>query len=273
MATGTTTTTTSGARHGFRPCRAGYSHRHDITVARRPNRPAITTESAGRGGPLGRCRSGRRRAHRADHRGVAGPGRQGRSRAGGTFGGRRRHRQHDREDQPAAGHQDVENRRQARPEGRRAVCAGQSRRQEWLVQHCEAHGMYLSPDSPTRSVRYAPTRDGDRPIVGGAGHPVGREKSPACSVQELDSWARKNYPGAMQTHYWSAQDYTPADELPYVADPARQRQDLRRNGFRQVGHDQRRRCGASVVEPDPGWADGLGERIRELEPARAVGNS
>ncbi|MCV7267732.1 FAD-dependent oxidoreductase [Mycolicibacterium doricum] len=77
-------------------------------------------------------------------------------------------------------------------------------------------GMYLSTDSPTRSVRYAPTPDGDRLIVGGAGHPVGREKHPSSSVQELDSWAKQHYPGAMQTNYWSAQDYTPVDELPYV---------------------------------------------------------
>jgi glycine/D-amino acid oxidase-like deaminating enzyme len=77
-------------------------------------------------------------------------------------------------------------------------------------------GMYISTDSPTRSVRYAPTPDGDRLIVGGAGHPVGHEKNPASSVQELDSWARVHYPGAMQTHYWSAQDYSPIDELPYV---------------------------------------------------------
>ena len=77
-------------------------------------------------------------------------------------------------------------------------------------------GMYISVDSPTRSVRYAPTPNGDRLIVGGAGHPVGREKSPSSSVQELDAWAKRHYPGAMQTHHWSAQDYTPADELPYV---------------------------------------------------------
>lgn len=77
-------------------------------------------------------------------------------------------------------------------------------------------GMYISTDSPTRSVRYAPTPEGDRLIVGGAGHLVGREKHPASSVQELDSWAKEHYPGAMQTHYWSAQDYSPADELPYV---------------------------------------------------------
>ncbi|HEX2212905.1 MAG TPA: FAD-binding oxidoreductase, partial [Mycobacterium sp.] len=77
-------------------------------------------------------------------------------------------------------------------------------------------GMYISVDSPTRSVRYAPTPDGDRLIAGGAGHPVGHEKSPASSVQELDQWTKLHYPGAMQTHYWSAQDYSPIDELPYV---------------------------------------------------------
>ncbi len=77
-------------------------------------------------------------------------------------------------------------------------------------------GMYISTDSPTRSVRYAPTADGQRLIVGGAGHPVGHEKHPSSSVQELDAWAKMNYPGAMQTHYWSAQDYSPIDELPYV---------------------------------------------------------
>lgn len=77
-------------------------------------------------------------------------------------------------------------------------------------------GMYLSVDSPTRSVRYAPTPDGERLIVGGAGHPVGREKHPSESLQELDSWAKEHFPGAVQTNYWSAQDYSPADELPYV---------------------------------------------------------
>lgn len=77
-------------------------------------------------------------------------------------------------------------------------------------------GMYISADSPTRSVRYAPTAEGDLLIVGGAGHPVGHQKNPASSVQELASWARRHYPGAMQTHYWSAQDYRPIDELPYV---------------------------------------------------------
>ncbi|HZA12030.1 FAD-dependent oxidoreductase [Mycobacterium sp.] len=76
--------------------------------------------------------------------------------------------------------------------------------------------MMISSDSPTRSVRYAPVGDGELLIVGGAGHPVGRAKHPAAAVQELSSWARIHYPGAAQTHYWSAQDYTPIDGLPYV---------------------------------------------------------
>jgi glycine/D-amino acid oxidase-like deaminating enzyme len=77
-------------------------------------------------------------------------------------------------------------------------------------------GMYISTDSPTRSVRYAPTADGEVLIVGGAGHPVGREKSPSEALDELTKWTTLHYPGAMKTHSWSAQDYSPADELPYV---------------------------------------------------------
>ena len=75
--------------------------------------------------------------------------------------------------------------------------------------------MMISIDSPTRSVRYAPVDGGKVLIVGGAGHTVGRKKSPTKALQEL-SWARMHYPGSVQTHFWSAQDYTPIDELPYV---------------------------------------------------------
>ncbi|MBW0016230.1 MAG: FAD-dependent oxidoreductase [Mycobacterium sp.] len=76
--------------------------------------------------------------------------------------------------------------------------------------------MMISTDSPTRSVRYAPVPDGELLIVGGAGHTVGRERSPSKALDELSSWAGTHYPGAVQTHFWSAQDYTPIDELPYV---------------------------------------------------------
>ncbi|MGE0217853.1 FAD-dependent oxidoreductase [Mycolicibacterium sp.] len=76
--------------------------------------------------------------------------------------------------------------------------------------------MFISVDSPTRSVRYAPTAAGDKLIVGGAGHTVGRAQHPSNAVTELAHWAALHFPGAVQTHFWSAQDYHPADELPYV---------------------------------------------------------
>ncbi len=75
--------------------------------------------------------------------------------------------------------------------------------------------MFISAGSPTRSLRYAPTDDGERLIVGGAGHTVGR-KSPTGELDELASWTQTHFPGAVQTHFWSAQDYTPIDRLPYV---------------------------------------------------------
>lgn len=76
--------------------------------------------------------------------------------------------------------------------------------------------MFLSTDSPSRSVRYAPTATGDLLIVGGGSHTVGRAEDAAGGVSELVHWAKQHYPGAVQTHYWSAQDYSPIDELPYV---------------------------------------------------------
>jgi hypothetical protein len=75
--------------------------------------------------------------------------------------------------------------------------------------------MMISAGSPTHSVRYAPVAGGERLIVGGAGHIVGR-KSPSGALKELSAWAQQHFPGATATHHWSAQDYTPADQLPYV---------------------------------------------------------
>lgn len=77
-------------------------------------------------------------------------------------------------------------------------------------------GMYLSADSPSRSVRYAPSADGDLLLIGGNGHVVGRESSTQSKVDELIDWTQKYWPGAQLTHQWSAQDYSPIDKLPYV---------------------------------------------------------
>lgn len=78
------------------------------------------------------------------------------------------------------------------------------------------HNTYISVDAPTRSVRYVPTETGRKLIVGGAGHSVGRSKHPSDGITELSQWTKQHFPGSVQTHFWSAQDYTPIAELPYV---------------------------------------------------------
>jgi glycine/D-amino acid oxidase-like deaminating enzyme len=77
-------------------------------------------------------------------------------------------------------------------------------------------GMYLSAGSDSRSVRDAPGPDGTKLLVGGSGHTVGRTSSEQRHVDTLREWTAKYLPGAVETHRWSAQDYSPVDGMPFV---------------------------------------------------------
>ena len=77
-------------------------------------------------------------------------------------------------------------------------------------------GMYLSAGSDSRSIRDAPRGEDRLLLVGGSGHGVGRVRSELEHVDRLRSWTREHFPGAVETHRWSAQDYAPADALPFV---------------------------------------------------------
>lgn len=77
-------------------------------------------------------------------------------------------------------------------------------------------GMYLSLDSPSRSLRTAAV-DGHRQLlVGGNGHAVGRHPSPRALIEDLEGWAKRAFPGAELTGAWSAQDYSSHNQLPFV---------------------------------------------------------
>jgi glycine/D-amino acid oxidase-like deaminating enzyme/nitrite reductase/ring-hydroxylating ferredoxin subunit len=77
-------------------------------------------------------------------------------------------------------------------------------------------GMYLSADSPTRSLRAVPVDDGELLLVGGNGHPGGRGGVTSERVADLTSWTERHFPGAERTHWWSAQDYRSANRVPFV---------------------------------------------------------
>jgi glycine/D-amino acid oxidase-like deaminating enzyme/nitrite reductase/ring-hydroxylating ferredoxin subunit len=78
-------------------------------------------------------------------------------------------------------------------------------------------GMYLSIDSPTRSLRTAQVGNEELLIVGGNDHIVGREASPRAQLSDLKAWAHSNFGRTEVVFAWSAQDYRTLDGLPKVA--------------------------------------------------------
>ena len=77
-------------------------------------------------------------------------------------------------------------------------------------------GMYLSADTPSRSLRDAPDPLGSLLLVGGNGHKPGGPVSEKERIDQLRQWTAEHFPGAEETHAWSAQDYVPHHALPFV---------------------------------------------------------
>ncbi len=77
-------------------------------------------------------------------------------------------------------------------------------------------GMYLSADSPTRSIRPQPVGDQMMLIIGGEGHKVGQEEDTRRRYAALEGWSRERFPVRSIEYRWSAQDYMPVDDVPYI---------------------------------------------------------
>lgn len=94
-------------------------------------------------------------------------------------------------------------------------------------------GMYLSADSPVRSVR--PWGEEGLVIVG-EGHRTGdsHEAGPARWGQ-LERWARDHFQVTSFEYRWSAQDFGTADGLPYVGRLPRRRRTFLATGFDKWG--------------------------------------
>lgn len=78
------------------------------------------------------------------------------------------------------------------------------------------HGMFISADSPSRTLRSVPVDGDELLLVGGSDHVTGRASSPAQHIEELHEWTLDLIPGAERTHTWAAQDYRSASELPLI---------------------------------------------------------
>lgn len=127
--------------------------------------------------------------------------------------------------------------------------------------------MLLSAGKPTRSVRDVPQADGSPLLlVGGNGHIVGRTGSEAARLDELRTWVSTHFPTAVETHAWSAQDYTSHDGIPYVGTLPRGRGRVyAASGFDKWGLTNgaaaARNISGSILGSRPSWAKPLGRRI------------
>jgi glycine/D-amino acid oxidase-like deaminating enzyme/nitrite reductase/ring-hydroxylating ferredoxin subunit len=127
-------------------------------------------------------------------------------------------------------------------------------------------GMYLSVDSPTRSLRTAPTADGELLLVGGNGHVVGRESATSHNVADLESWTQRYFAGAQRTHRWSAQDYESINAVPFVgAMPRGGGKIYVATGFGKWGMTNAPaaalRLAGLILGGHMEWADTLGHRV------------
>jgi Rieske Fe-S protein len=74
-------------------------------------------------------------------------------------------------------------------------------------------GMYISAESPTRSVRS--TADG-WVVLGGEGHKVGHDDDTRQRYRVLEEWATEHFDIETIGYRWSAQDYETVDGVPYI---------------------------------------------------------
>jgi glycine/D-amino acid oxidase-like deaminating enzyme/nitrite reductase/ring-hydroxylating ferredoxin subunit len=95
--------------------------------------------------------------------------------------------------------------------------------------------MYLSVDTPTRSVRPHPDPSGTRLIITGEEHKTGQAPDATDHYAALETYARDRL-GVEPDYRWSAQDYRTSDGLPFIGrlDPRNDRI-LGATGFRKWG--------------------------------------
>ncbi|EMQ98199.1 FAD-dependent oxidoreductase [Paeniglutamicibacter gangotriensis] len=127
------------------------------------------------------------------------------------------------------------------------------------------HGMYLSVDSPSRSLRTAIHRGREVLLVGGNSHPVG-SGVPREAARDLERWAREHFTLGERTHAWSAQDYRSINSVPFVGKmPRSGGKILVATGYNKWGMTNAvasaLRLSATILGGQLPWAEVLGHRV------------
>ena len=99
-----------------------------------------------------------------------------------------------------------------------------------------SEGMYISAESPTRSIRLI--RDGARTLLqlGGEGHKTGQQADAEGCYRRLEDDLRRRFGVEEIAYRWSTQDTVPVDSVPYIGRVSRMSDRiLTGTGFRKWG--------------------------------------
>ena len=113
-------------------------------------------------------------------------------------------------------------------------------------------------------------------MVGGSGHTVGRAGSESRHLDDLRRWAHELHPGAVETHAWSAQDYSTTDGIPWVGPLPRGRGRIRvATGFSKWGMTNGVAAALGLTQEilegtAPAWLQA--QRRRLTGPRKALGD-
>ncbi|WP_353948289.1 FAD-dependent oxidoreductase [Sporolactobacillus sp. Y61] len=97
-------------------------------------------------------------------------------------------------------------------------------------------GMYISASDPKRSLRSLSLSGKKGVLVGGENHKTGRGESTDIHYQRLEGFANAVLGENRKMAFWSAQDYTTVDKIPYIGRMAKNRPHVYvAAGFRKWG--------------------------------------
>ncbi len=134
-------------------------------------------------------------------------------------------------------------------------------------------GMYLSVDSPSRSVRSARMDGEEVVILGGEGHKVGQDPDTRERYTALEEWSRQQFAVRSIDYRWSAQDYVPADHVPFVGpvSPGRDRV-LVATGFNKWGMSNGSAAGVMLADRIAGRENAFADFFdtNRLNPRQSV---
>jgi glycine/D-amino acid oxidase-like deaminating enzyme len=96
-------------------------------------------------------------------------------------------------------------------------------------------GMWINVGSPTRSYRPWPDGGPGGVIVVGEGHDTGEDQGSDQRHGHLEACLAEHFEVQRIDHRWSAQDYSPADEVPYIGRSPRTSRTFVATGFNKWG--------------------------------------